>query len=387
MTRGAMGQQDRLTSDGRRPGAAARRTNQRPAPAAAAGYDVELVTRILAQARRDVLAELERIFAERRRTGYGPLYDLLADYPFREGKGLRPAICFAACRALGGRTEQALLSATALELFHNAFLVHDDVEDGSQFRRGKRTLLQMRGVPIAVNVGDATNVLAFEPLLGNVSRIGVRKALLVLREVERMARESAEGQAIELGWVANGEFDLSDRDYVRMAYKKTCWYTVIAPLRIGVICGGASGPLAPLDDELTALIELGFLAGIAFQIHDDLLNLEGDESLYGKETSGDLWEGKRTIMLLHFLRTIDRPDRKRALRVLGSPRASKRREDVAWLREGMEAAGSLRYGRGVAKEYSERALEVDARGLPFFLENDDRRFLREMIRYVIDRAK
>lgn len=350
-------------------------------------YDIELVSRILTQARQDVLAELEKLFAERRRTGYGPLYDLLADYPFREGKGLRPAICFAACRAAGGRTEQALLSATALELFHNAFLVHDDVEDGSEFRRGKVTMLQAQGVPIAVNVGDATNVLALEPLLGNTARIGVRKALLIFREVERMARESAEGQAIELGWIAEGRFDLSDHDYVRMAYKKTCWYTVIVPLRIGVICGSPPGPLTPLEDELQPLIELGFLAGIAFQIHDDLLNLQADENLYGKETSGDLWEGKRTIMLLHFIRNARPAHRERALRILGTPRTQKRRQDVAWLLEAMIDTGSLKYGRDVAVEYCERALEVDARGLPFLLENDDRRFLSEMLRYVIDRAK
>jgi hypothetical protein len=140
------------------------------------------------------------------------------------------------------------------------------VEDGSEFRRGKITMLRSQGAPVAVNVGDATNVLAIEPLLGNTMRIGTRKALLVLREVERMARESAEGQAIELGWIAGGQFDLGDRDYVRMAYKKTCWYTVIAPLRIGVICGAPAGSLAPLEDDLTQLIELGFLAGIAFQI-------------------------------------------------------------------------------------------------------------------------
>jgi hypothetical protein len=64
-------------------------------------YDDALVSRVLAEARADVQAELERVFARRRRTGYGPLYDLLADYPFREGKGLRPATCFAACRAVG----------------------------------------------------------------------------------------------------------------------------------------------------------------------------------------------------------------------------------------------------------------------------------------------
>ena len=189
-------------------------------------HDAELVSQILAEARREVLTEMERIFAERRCTGYGPLYDMLADYPHREGKGLRPAICFAACRAVGGQTEQAILSATALELFHNAFLIHDDVEDESEFRRGKLTMLRAKGAPIAINVGDATNVLAMEPLLGNTERLGVRKALLILRDIERMARESVEGQAIELGWIAERKFDLSDRDYVRMAYKKTCWYTV-----------------------------------------------------------------------------------------------------------------------------------------------------------------
>jgi geranylgeranyl diphosphate synthase type II len=312
---------------------------------------------------------------------------LLADYPFREGKYLRPGVCFAACRAAGGRTEQALLSATALELFHNAFLLHDDCEDFSEFRRGKITMLRSHGTPIAINVGDATNVLAIEELLGNTERIGVRKALLVLREVERMSRECVEGQAMELGWIAEGRFDLSERDYVRMAYKKTCWYTVIAPLRIGVICGSPPGTPAPLDDELQPFIELGFLAGIAFQICDDLLNLEADEGLYGKETSGDLWEGKRTVVLLHFIRSARPADRDRALRLLRKPRAEKRPTEVRWLRERMEDVGSLKHARRVAVEYSERALDLDARGLPLLLDNDDRRFLREMLNYVIDRAK
>ena len=358
-----------------------------PVAAAAAGHDVELVARILAEARADVLAEIERLFDRRRRTGYGPLYDLLADYPFREGKGLRPAICFAACRAAGGRTDQALLSATALELFHNAFLVHDDVEDGSEFRRGRFTLFKEHGAPVAINVGDATNVVAMDLLLANTSRLGVRKALLVFREVERMARESAEGQAIELGWIQAQEFALEDQDYVRMAYKKTCWYTVIAPLRIGVLCGSRPGPLAPLEEELRPLIELGFLAGIAFQIHDDLLNLEADENLYGKERSGDLWEGKRTVMLLHFMRTAKGATRSRALRLLRTPRGAKDPDEVAWLLEAMVAAGSLEHARGLALDYSERALGADAERLPWLEENDDRRFLREMLRYVIERVK
>jgi geranylgeranyl diphosphate synthase type II len=350
-------------------------------------YDETLVSTVLADARVAVRDELERLFERRQETGYGPLYRLLADYPFREGKGLRPAICYAACRAAGGRTEQAGTSAAALELFHNAFLVHDDVEDGSRFRRGRITLFEAHGVPVAVNVGDATNVLALGLLLRNTETLGVRKTLLILREVERMSRESVEGQAIELDWIRDGIFDLEDRDYVRMAYKKTCWYTVIAPLRIGVICGCPPGPAAPLDGELAPLIELGHLAGIAFQISDDLLNLEADEALYGKESSGDLWEGKRTVMLMHFMRTATGATRERALALLETPRARKGQDDVAWLLSAMTDAGSLEHGRAMAREYSARALEFEREAMKWMPQSDDRRFLREMLSYVIDRLK
>jgi len=353
-----------------------------------AAYDAPLVSSILGEARDSVRRELEKLFDSCRQTSYGPLYELLADYPFREGKGLRPAILLAACRAAGGQTDQALRSATALELFHNAFLVHDDVEDGSEFRRGRITLFREHGVPVAVNVGDATNVLAMRLLLENTAALGVRKALQIMREVERMARESVEGQSIELDWIAADRFDLQDQDYVRMAYKKTCWYTVIAPLRIGVICGAPPGALAPMDDDLLPFIEIGFHAGIAFQIHDDLLNLQADEVLYGKETSGDLWEGKRTLMLLHFLRTAQKNTRKQAIKILRTPRSAKRKEDVVWLFEAMTDVGSLAHGRNVAVEYCERALALDGEArLPFLSDNDDRRFLREMLRYVIDRVK
>jgi geranylgeranyl diphosphate synthase type II len=351
------------------------------------GHDEGLVSRVLDSSRREVQRELERVFEERKRTGYGPLYDLMADYPFREGKGLRPAICLAACRAAGGSTEQAITTAAALELFHNAFLLHDDVEDGSQFRRGRVTMFEEHGVPVAINVGDATNVLAMGLLLENTKRLGVRKALLVFNEVERMSRESVEGQAIELGWIRGGTFDLSDRDYVRMAYKKTCWYTVIAPLRMGVICGSQPGAGVPASGDMDLLTEIGHLAGIAFQIHDDLLNLEADQALYGKEWSGDLWEGKRTVMLLHFMRMAEADTRERALRLLHSRRSDKNADEVFWLHGAMKQAGSFEHGRALARDYSQRALEMDGRPLACFHDGDDRRFLREVIGYVIDRLK
>lgn len=349
-------------------------------------HDQELVDRVLARAKACVREELERLFERNRVTGYGPLYELLADYPFREGKGLRPAILLASAVAAGGRVHEAQTSAAALELYHNAFLIHDDVEDASDYRRGRVTMLRSHGAAIAVNVGDATNVLAMQLLLENTSRIGVHRSLRVLQEIERMARESVEGQAIELGWIADRKFDLSDQDYVRMAHKKTCWYTVIAPLRIGVLCGHPPGIGYPTNEDLVPLVELGHLAGIAFQISDDLLNLEADESVYGKEQAGDLWEGKRTLMLLHFLGAAPGAVKDRAMQILSTPRARKDPADVQWMLDSMAEIGSLAYGHEKAEEYAERAIAVDRGLTDFYDPTEDRRFLREMLRYVIERA-
>lgn len=350
-------------------------------------HDQQLVDRVLSEAKDCVATEIAQLIERNRETGYGPLYDLVADYPFREGKGLRPAILLAAARAAGGYTDQARTSAAALELYHNAFLVHDDVEDASDYRRGRVTMLRSHGAAVAVNVGDATNVLAMQLLLDNTHRIGMHKTLLVLEEIERMARESVEGQAIELGWIADREYDLGDNDYVRMAHKKTCWYTVIAPLRIGVICGHPPGVSFPTSAELLPLVEVGHLAGIAFQICDDLLNLESDQHVYGKEIAGDLWEGKRTVMLLHYLRSAGDADRRRAIELLDTPRDEKATADVDWLLTSMRTLGSIDYGRDVADDYARRALEADDRLGDLLQGGDDRRFLREMLSYVVERIK
>src|SRR5581483_3238235 len=253
------------------------------------------VARYLNECRDLVLQQITETIPKTSR--YRPvLYDLVLDYPMREGKALRPALCVAACRALGGRLEAVLPSAMVLELYHNAFLIHDDVEDGSEQRRGAATLHRTHGVPVAVNVGDAMLAMTLEPLLDNIRVVGLGKALRILRTIARMARESAEGQALELDWIRRDRWDLDDTDYVRMVYKKTGWYTFMAPLLVGATAAGASA------EHLGELRNFGAVLGVAFQIQDDVLNLTSDEGGYGKEIGGDLWEGKRTLILMHALR-------------------------------------------------------------------------------------
>ena len=141
----------------------------------------------------------------------GRLYERMLDYPLRAAKALRPALCIATCRALGGALGSVLPTATSLELFHNAFLVHDDVEDGSELRRGGPTLCREVGVPVAVNVGDGMLAMALRPLLRNSRLLGVQQGLAVMERVVEMAQRSAEGQALELEWIRTGTWALPSR--------------------------------------------------------------------------------------------------------------------------------------------------------------------------------
>ena len=100
------------------------------------------------------------------------LYGLVKDFIDRSGKGLRPALCIATARALGGRTEDAFPAAAGIEMLHNAFLVHDDIEDGSDSRRGAATMHRRVGIPIAVNTGDAMNALAMRFFRKSVEPLG-----------------------------------------------------------------------------------------------------------------------------------------------------------------------------------------------------------------------
>src|SRR6478752_6114809 len=242
------------------------------------------------------------------------LYDLILDYPLRGGKALRPALSIATCLGLGGHLEAVLPTAATLELYHNAFLIHDDIADESWTRRGKPTLHIDHGVPIAINVGDAMLSLSLQPLLDNVERVGLGPALRILRAVAKMTRLTVDGQALELDWVRSSSWRLKDADYLKMVELKSSWYTFITPLQAGAIAAGA-----PVD-RLVPLEAFGRHIGAAFQITDDLLNLRGDPDDYGKEIGGDLWEGKRTLMLLHMLRNLPDGERERAVQILGRRR-------------------------------------------------------------------
>jgi geranylgeranyl diphosphate synthase, type II len=307
------------------------------------------------------------------------LYELLSDYPRRRGKMLRSSLCIAMARATGAEIEDAIDSAVSIELLHNALLVHDDIEDASDERRGAPTLHAMHGVPLAINAGDAMGLLSLRPLKQNIHRLGLGTALQIFEETERMAWESAEGQALELGWRRDNWIELYDEDYLRMALQKTCWLAAIHPMRVGCLIG-ARGKL-PLDP----LIRLGFFFGVAFQIQDDLLNLEPGVA-YGKEVNGDLFEGKRTLMIIHALRHANVRQRRRLQGFLGRSRSERTAADVAWVRSLLDRTGALKHARNVAHAMAGAALYEFDKYFAGMCESRDRTFMRNLLVWVLQRS-
>ncbi len=306
----------------------------------------------------------------------GYLYDLVRDYAARKGKGLRPGLLLAAADACGAATRTALPAAAALELLHTAFLIHDDVEDHSRLRRGRPTLHELHGAALAINAGDALANLAVRPLTSTAfPRYRSRE---VLAELRMAIRQTTEGQALELGWRRHGVVDLTPLDYLELVGRKTCWYTTMAPLRIGA-------QLGRWRPEPAALDRLGFLAGCAFQIRDDLLDLApGGQT--GKAPRSDIVEGKRTLVLIHLLGVAGPADRAWVVDYLSRAEDDRSSADQDQLLALMTEAGSLAYAErfaAVLATAAQQSLETAFASVPPSPAVD---FLRDLIDYLVSRT-
>lgn len=199
------------------------------------------------------------------------------------GKSLRPALCFSACESVGGGTTAAIPGALAVELLHNFSLVHDDIQDGSPFRRHRAAVWTIWGVPHAINVGDGLFALAHLALARGELKEEIRSR--VERIFSRACIELCEGQFLDMGFQRSMEVSLDE--YSLMAQKKTAALFGCAA-EIGALMGGASEVVA------RRLGDFGRLVGEAFQVCDDILGVWGDERVTGKPAR-DVHDRKRGL--------------------------------------------------------------------------------------------
>jgi len=299
------------------------------------------------------------------------LYGPLAAYSANGGKRHRPLICELACGAVGGQPARVHSAAAAIEHFHTAALIHDDIADESTLRRGMPCMHLAQGEGLAINAGDLALSLVTGSVLGDASLDSDTK-IRVLDELVRMTTRTIEGQALDIGWARDGRFDLKIEDYLLMASHKTAYYSGGTPLAVGAIVGGGS------EEQVEALRAFGMATGLAFQIQDDILNLVGKKESTKKDYRNDITEGKRTLMVVHAIQ--HSPQSAELIAILSSHTVQPTMLSCAV--EIMQDAGSLDFARDYATGLVNKAKLELAEALPTSKQQE---LLLSMADFFIDR--
>jgi geranylgeranyl diphosphate synthase type I len=259
----------------------------------------------------------------------------MAHYPAAGGKRLRPLLATVASEAVGGKTDAALPFGVALEMVHNFTLVHDDVMDEDETRRGIKTVHAAFGVPEAILSGDALFARAFEVVLD--SEVDDPKLVRLVDILARAVRLLAEGQQMDMDF--EDAMKVTSDQYMKMIELKTA-ILYSAAAQGGAIVGGAT------DEQEKALAEYGRLMGLGFQIWDDVLDLESDQATFGKPVLNDIRNGKKTLIVVQALEDLKGPERMEFLSILGKKNATTKELERA--RDILEDVGAINHATKVA---------------------------------------
>ncbi|MBS3815531.1 MAG: polyprenyl synthetase family protein [Hadesarchaea archaeon] len=288
------------------------------------------------------------------------------------GKRLRPVISMVSCEAVGGKEEDVVESAAALELLHTFTLVHDDIMDRDEVRRGVKTVHQTWNEPIAIIAGDALFAKVFEAIAENAGnqKVSTRRIVDLVETVSKASFEICQGQALDMEFEERK--NVSESEYMNMIERKT-GVLFEASTKVGALLGGGN------REEINSLADYGRLVGIAFQIHDDILGVSGEQEKVGKPVGSDIQEGKCTLIVTHALSTLPSEEKNHLLNALGNKEANQ--EEIEKAIEVIKDSGSIEFASNKAKELVEEAKsQIDS--LP---DSEAKKFLIELANFSIER--
>ncbi len=279
------------------------------------------------------------------------------------GKRLRPMLLLLAAHALGHRGPDAHQLAAVVEFIHTATLLHDDVVDESDLRRGRKTANALFGNAASVLVGDFLYSRSFQ-LMVELERLEVMKILA------DTTNAIAEGEVLQLLHIRNPDTD--EPAYLKVIERKTA-VLFAAATRLGALLAGTG------DAVQQRLHDYGMALGYAFQIADDVLDYSADETALGKHLGDDLAEGKATLPLIHAIRHSDAAVRERLREIVEAGDVDAMPEVLA----AIEATGGIAYSRKRAEDYADAA----ERALDGLDDNDAVAALRGLARYAVRRDR
>ena len=258
------------------------------------------------------------------------------------GKRLRPLLVLLSAKAVGGNFKDAYNAAAAVEMLHNFTLVHDDIMDNADKRRGRPTLHKKYDHNTAILAGDSLLSIAYEYLLKDCNG----NSREVISAFTHGLIEVCEGQSLDTDFELRKDVSLSE--YLTMIKKKTAAMAEMC-CRIGALLGKGSRA------QVNSLGDYGLNLGIAFQIQDDLLDISADEEKFGKTIGGDLVEGKKTFLFLEALEKAKGEDKKKLLKVI--ERKGIRRNQVLKYKQLYEKLGVLDDAKKQIRFYTKKALK------------------------------
>ena len=286
------------------------------------------------------------------------------------GKMLRPSLSLITAEAVGGKRDNALKAGSAIELIHTFSLIHDDIMDDDDMRRGMPSVHKVWGEDVAILAGDTLFSKAFEIIINSNPEINtpvqINKALATVADA---CVKICEGQASDMGF--EDRFDVTEEEYMEMIFKKT-GALIATATKVGAIMGGAS------DEVIDAMYEYGRLIGLAFQIQDDYLDLASDEETLGKPIGSDIGKGKMTIIAINGLASAG-DDSEKLLEILKDDNNSQ--EDIDLAIEILTKCGAIEYARNLALDSVNQAKEV----LELLPDSSSKQVLSDIADFVLER--
>ncbi|MBZ9571560.1 polyprenyl synthetase family protein [Methanobrevibacter sp. TMH8] len=315
----------------------------------------EEVSKILGQYSKDITKEIEDALSS---IGPEDLREASIYLTKAGGKMLRPSLTVLVSESVGGTITSSIKAAAAIELIHTFSLIHDDIMDKDDMRRGKPSVHKVWGEPVAILAGDTLFSKAYELVIKSKDEINSNNPEECLNRVNRTLSTVAdacvkicEGQAQDMGF--EGNFDVNEEEYLEMIFKKT-GALIAAATESGAIMGGADAK------TVSAMYDYGKLIGLAFQIQDDYLDLVSDVDSLGKPVGSDIAEGKMTIIVVNALNNANEEDKNRLIEILKIGNESGNCEQV-YIDEAMEIFekyGSIQYAQDVALANVKKAKEL-----------------------------
>ncbi len=286
------------------------------------------------------------------------------------GKMLRPSLSLITAEAVGGKRDNALKAGSAIELIHTFSLIHDDIMDDDDMRRGMPSVHTVWGEDVAILAGDTLFSKAFEIIINSNQEINTPVQINnALATVADACVKICEGQASDMGF--EDRFDVTEDEYMEMIFKKT-GALIAAATKVGAIMGGAS------DEVIDAMYEYGRLIGLAFQIQDDYLDLASDEETLGKPIGSDIGKGKMTIIAIRGLSSAG-DDSEKLLEILKDDNNSQ--EDIDLAIEILTKCGAIEYARNLALDSVNQAKEV----LEILPDSSSKQVLSDIADFVLER--